>query len=179
MPTEVISELIAKQNKEKKMRIVRALLMSILVCTVMGMSYSFFCNGFAEIINRIEQSTNDMENNLWVVRHLENIFPCVIISILQLFVYSYEKNKIMAAREGIFETLVLCIFTYGCMLPYTMYDTRLGEMASFASLGDSGLWFATQLIPLIALLLYYSQRKKTLLSEREQEMQDVCEAVTK
>lgn len=179
MLTEVISEVIAKQNKEKKMRVLRVLLMSVIICIAMGMSYSFFCKGFVEIINKIEQSPNDMDNNIWAVKHLGNIFPCIIISLIQLFVYSFEQNKIMAAREGIFETLVLCIFTYGFMLPYVMYDSQLGNMASFASLGDSGLWFATQLIPLIALLLYYSQRKKTLLSQMEQEIQNSSTVMTK
>ena len=149
-----------------KINILRFCLISVALCVVMGLSLSFYGDDFAKILSKLNSSSNDMDNMIWVVKHIGNLLPSIAIVTVQSIVYSFVKDKTVASKERKWQALILIVFVYAILLPYTVNGRGL------ASIESSSLWFATQIIPLIIFMVYHSQRQSALECESDD---DECE----
>ena len=150
-------------------RIIRFILVSALLCGIMAMSYSMYGGRFAEILGKLESANNSMDNVIWLYKHIVNILPCIFVVILQAVAYIPDKNKSIACKERKWQIFILFLFTYIFILRYALNGQKMSV------LGDSALWFATQLIPIIILALYYSQRQNTANEPKETHPDEVSE----
>ena len=148
--------------KKSKFNILRFAIISVLLGAVMVASFWFYGEDFAAVLKRLDESNNDMTNMTWVVKHLGNLLPGIAIVIFQAIVYSFVDNKVVAHKEQKWQALLLLILVYGGILPYAIKQTEAGVISSIES---SSLWFCTQLIPLIILMVYHSQRGNILAEE--------------
>ena len=162
--------------KKSKFNILRFAIISVLLGAVMVASFWFYGEDFAAVLKRLDESNNDMTNMTWVVKHLGNLLPGIAIVIFQAIVYSFVDNKVVAHKEQKWQALLLLILVYGGILPYAIKQTEAGVISSIES---SSLWFCTQLIPLIILMVYHSQRGNILaeepLEEEAEESEDAAE----
>lgn len=159
-----------KNIAQPKFNILRFFLVSALLCAVMAASLSFYSDDFAAVIKKLDNSSNDMDNMIWVVKHIGNLLPAIAIFSIQGIVYSFAKSKLVASRERKWQALILIIFVYAVLLPYTVNGRGL------ASIESSSLWFATQIIPLIILMMYNSQRQSVLASGEDTEADEAADA---
>ena len=148
-------------------RILRFILVSALLCVIMSVSYSMYGGKLADILAKLESSNNTMDNMIWLYKHAVNILPCILVVILQALAYIPDKNKCLACRERKWQVFILFLYTYIFVFRNTLNGQELSD------LGDSALWFATQLIPLIILALYYSQRQSTVNEPKEAHPDDI------
>ena len=145
-----------------KINVIRFAVISILLCVVMVASFSFYGDGFASIMQKIDESSNDMTNMTWVAKHLGNLVPGIAIIISQAIVYAFVSDKASAHKEQKWQALILLVLVYAILLPYAIKNTEAGVISSIES---SSLWFCTQLIPLIIIMTYHSQRSNVLYEE--------------
>ena len=145
-----------------KINIVRFAFISLLLCVVMVASFSFYGDGFASIMQKIDESKNDMTNMTWVAKHLGNLVPGIAIIIFQAVAYYFVDDKASAHKEQKWQALILLVLVYAVILPYAINSTEGGVISSIES---SSLWFGTQLIPLIIIMAYHSQRSHVLYEE--------------
>lgn len=137
-------------------RVLRFILVSAILCACMSVSYSLYGGKFSEILLKLENANSTMENMIWLYKHAVNIFPCILVVILQVLAYIPDKDRKLACKERKWQMLILFLFVYVVLLRSAMNGQ------GFSVLGDSALWFGTQLIPIIILSLYYSQRQHTV-----------------
>ena len=64
-----------------KINIVRFAFLSAILCIIMVLSLSFYGDEFALIIKKLEGSDNDMENVIWIAKHIGNLLPTIAIVI--------------------------------------------------------------------------------------------------
>ena len=69
--------------KRPKINLLRFAFISVVLCVVMVVSFSFYGDGFAGIMQKINESSNDMTNMKWVANHLGNLVPGIAIIIFQ------------------------------------------------------------------------------------------------
>lgn len=164
------------QNVNKRIstaiRVFRFILISAVLCSIMAISYSMLGGKFAEILGKLENSNNTMENMIWLYKHAVNILPCILVVILQTLAYLPDKNRKLACKERQWQMLILFLFVYVFVLRYALNGQEL------SALGDNALWFATQLIPIIILSLYYSQRQKAVDEPAEIHPDEITEEST-
>ena len=161
--------------KKSKFNILRFAIISVLLGAVMVASFWFYGDEFAAVLKRLDDSNNDMTNMTWVVKHLGNLLPGIAIVIFQAIAYSFVDNKVVAHKEQKWQALLLLILVYGGILPYAIKQTEAGVISSIES---SSLWFCTQLIPLIILMVYHSQRGNILAEAGENKETEEAEKET-
>ena len=161
-----------------KINIVRFAFLSAILCIIMVLSLSFYGDEFALIIKKLEGSDNDMENVIWIAKHIGNLLPTIAIVIIQGIAYSFVKDKAVSNKERKWQMFTLIVFVYACLLPYTVNG------AGLAAIESSSLWFCTQIIPLVILMLYYSQRLSVICagedksdSQNENEITEKAEEI--
>lgn len=148
--------------KRPKINLLRFAFISVVLCVVMVVSFSFYGDGFAGIMQKINESSNDMTNMKWVANHLGNLVPGIAIIIFQAVAYCFVEDKASAHKEQKWQALILLVLVYAVLLPYAIGQTEAGVISSIES---SSLWFCTQLIPLIIIMTYHSQRCNFLYAE--------------
>ena len=157
-----------------KINIPRFAFVSVMLCIVMFISFSFYGDGFADIMQKIDDSKNDMTNMTWVAKHLGNLVPGIAIIISQAIIYAFVSDKASAHKEQKWQALILLVFVYAVILPYAINNTEEGVISSIES---SSLWFCTQLIPLIIIMTYHSQRSNVLYEEAKKAALEAANAV--
>lgn len=148
--------------KKSKFNILRFAIILVLLCAVMVASFWFYGEDFANILQKLDDSNNDMTNMTWVAKHLGNLLPGILIVIFQAIVYSFVNDKVAAHKEQKWQALGLLALVYGVILPYAVKSTETGGISSIES---SSLWFCTQLIPLIIIMVYHAERANILANE--------------
>ena len=145
-----------KKSTYVTIHIFRFAIVTLLLCIVMARSYLLYADKLSEILSKLEASSNDMKNMIWLYKHAIRIFPCIFIVLVQWIAYIPDKNKSLACRERKWQILIVSLYTFFSLFPSIRGDRALDQVS------QSALWFATQLIPLIILSLYYSQRQHTV-----------------
>ena len=137
-------------------RIARFILVSALLCVWMSVAYSLYGGKLAEILVKMENANNDMDNMIWLYKHIVNIIPFIVVAILQAVAYIPDRDKRIACKERKWQMLIVFLSIYLVLLRGVMNGQGL------PALGDNALWFGTQIIPIIILTMYYSVRQGAL-----------------
>ncbi len=66
-----------KKSTYIAIHIIRFALLSCVLCFIMAKCYELYGGKLAEILGKMENSSNDMKNMIWLYKHAVNILPCV------------------------------------------------------------------------------------------------------
>ncbi len=68
-------------------------------------------------------------------------------------------------REKKISLVILLVFLYFVFLPYYVSQNTAGNIDVFEAVADKAVWFASQFIFILALIMYQADRENKLLEE--------------
>lgn len=149
------------------MNIARLLVCSVLMSLIMIIMLYLYCTQVQSIISELDAASKPMDNMIWVVENLARLFPMIAVAIFQLVVYSGDGNiRGLYHREQRIECIIAMLFTFLIMLPFVYIKNRANEAVDnegtvgTAVFEQTYMWFATQLIPFVILIMYHGVRYK-------------------
>ncbi len=150
------------ENKKIKVSVLRLLAFSLVLCLVTVAVFAVSEVIFERLSRKVDATSDDTKNTRWLMEHAENLMLLPIIAAVSgLFYRKNADDRINALyhREKKYQLLILLAFLYLVFLPYYISQNIAGDMTVFEALGDKALWFATQFIPILALIMYQSDRQ--------------------
>ena len=153
-----------------KVSVLRILAFTLVLCVVAVAAFAFSEMLVERLLRGIDASKDANKNAIWVLGHMENLLFFPIVAFFGALLYrNVEDNETRAIfhKEKKIGFILLFIFVYFAFLPYYVTQNMAGDMSVFDAIGDKVLWFSTQVIPLLALIMYHSDREKKYLCDLE------------
>ncbi len=161
--------------KKVKINILRLVAFSCLMCVASVAVFSMSDILFERLTRAVGESSDKTKNALWLISQLENLTLMPILAALGALLYRGGKSYKQDAanhREKKIQLVILLMFLYFVFLPYYISQNMAGNVNAFQALGDKTIWFATQLIMILVLIMYHSDRESKLLIQAKENSEE-------
>lgn len=162
---------VSNESNNKFLRAGSVVGYSFLLCAIMSVMLYLYCTKCQDIFTDIENAKHSMPQFLWVVKHVINLLPVPILTIILWLTHRHnEKSRsYYLHKEQLIESICAMLFTFLVLLPYIVIKSKSGEIPDaeeteeVITLLDKTLdWFVVQFIPFTVLIMYHHIRGKRI-----------------
>lgn len=151
--------------KKQKLNILRLVFFSCILCAATVTVFAVSPPLFERLTRAVGASDATTKNAHWLIDQAQNLTLLPVLAILcGLFRKRGQAAEAVAVyhREKKLSLVILTVFLYFVFLPYYISQSTAGNVDVFEAIADKTVWFATQFIFLLALILYQADRENKL-----------------